>query len=403
MPDKRVVIVLTDAELESLYVDMESDRVERKRNAGDSSKIRQAICAFANDLPNHRLPGVIFIGQESDGTCANLTIDERLLESLGGWRGDGQLQPFPMMTVAAKTINGCSVAVIEVQPSDNPPMKFEGRAWIRVGPRRAVASPEEERRLVEKRRWKDLPFDAKGVHDAKLEDLDLRRFAVEILPAMVPPDVLAQNGRTQEQQLSALRLLRPEGMPTVTAILVLGKNPQAWFPGAYVQFLRIDGINLTDRILDRHELSGSLLDQIVRLDDLIAINIRQSVDIGGPTRLEKPDYPIEAIRQLVRNALVHRVYDGTNAPVRVTWYSDRIEIQSPGGPFGQVTPENFGRSGVTDYRNPTIASLMLDLGFVERFGVGIAIARRVLQENGNPQLEFEVNTQHVLAVVRALV
>lgn len=393
--------MLTDAELQALFVDKESDRAERKRNANDATKIRQAICAMANDLPDHRRPGVIFVGQENDGSCTNLTIDERLLETLGGWRGDGQFQPFPLMTVTAKTIQGCSVAVIEVQPSDNPPVKFEGRVWIRVGPRRAVASPEEERRLVEKRRWRDLPFDAQGVGDAKLSDLDLRRFATEFLPAVVPADVLAQNNRTQEQQLSALRLLRPEGMPTVAAVLALGLNPQAWFPGAYVQFLRLDGLSLTDQILDSHEVSGTLSDQIQRLDELIAINIRRPVKVGGPIRTEYPDYPIEALRQLVRNALVHRVYDGTNAPVRITWYSDRIEIQSPGGPYGQVTQDNFGKIGVADYRNPTIAGLMLSLGFMERFGVGIAIARKALRDNGNAELEFEVNAQHVLAIVKA--
>lgn len=380
---------------------MESDRVERKRNVSDPTKIRQAICALANDLPNHGVPGVIFVGQENDGSCAGLQVNERLLETLAGWRSDGQIQPFPVMTVTAKKLMGCLVAIVEVAPSDNPPVKFEGRTWIRVGPRRAIASPEEERRLAEKRRWKDLPFDAQGVPEAKVSDLNVRRFVSELLPSLVPPDVLAQNNRTEEQQLQVLRLLRPEGIPTVSGVLLIGSNPQTWLPGAYVQFLRLEGINLTDQIMDRHEVMGTLPDQITRLDDLVSINIRRSVKVGGPTRTETPDYPIEAVRQLLRNALIHRVYEGTNAPVRMTWYADRIEIQSPGGPFGQVTQENFGQSGVTDYRNPTLAGLMLSLGFIERFGVGIAIARKALEENGNPPLEFDVREQHVLAIIKA--
>ena len=137
--------MLSDAELAALYRDLETDRVERKRNANDSKVIRQAICALANDLADHRLPGVIFIGLENDGGCADLPIDDRLLLTLGGWRGDGQIQPLPVMSVTPKRIDGCDVAVIEVQPSDNPPVRFDGRVWIRVGPRRAVASAEEER------------------------------------------------------------------------------------------------------------------------------------------------------------------------------------------------------------------------------------------------------------------
>lgn len=72
---------------------------------------------------------------------------------------------------------------------------------------------------------------------------------------------------------------------------------------------------------------------------------------------------------------MHRDYETSNAPTRVTWYDDRIEIQNPGEPFGQVSVENFGQAGITDYRNPIVAEALKTRGFVQRFGVGIAIAR----------------------------
>jgi ATP-dependent DNA helicase RecG len=87
--------------------------------------------------------------------------------------------------------------------------------------------------------------------------------------------------------------------------------------------------------------------------------------------------------------------------VRLSWFSDRIEILSPGGPFGQVTTENFGRPGITDYRNPHLAEAMAVLGYVQRFGVGIQLARRDLERNGNPPPEFVVEPSHVLVIVRA--
>ncbi len=85
---------------------------------------------------------------------------------------------------------------------------------------------------------------------------------------------------------------------------------------------------------------------------------------------------------------MHRNYEGTTSPVRVTWYSDRVEILSPGGPFGAVTPATFGMPGITDYRNPTLAEALKSYGFVEKFGQGIEIARRSLAANGNPAPEF---------------
>jgi ATP-dependent DNA helicase RecG len=121
---------------------------------------------------------------------------------------------------------------------------------------------------------------------------------------------------------------------------------------------------------------------------------------SGPLEIARPDYPFIALQQLVRNAVLHRNYEGTYSPVRVYWFSDRIEIHSPGGPFGQVRIENFGQPGVTDYRNPHLAEAMRNLGYVQKFGVGIALARRELEKNGNPPLEFQIEPSHVLAVVR---
>jgi ATP-dependent DNA helicase RecG len=392
---------MTDAELLDLFRAQESDRVERKQSfANSADRIRQAICSHANDLPNHRQPGVVFIGQRDDLSCAHLPIDDELLRKLAGMRSDGTLLPFPSMTVRRVVLDGCTVAVIEVEPSDNPPVRCDGRVWIRVGPQRGIATADEERRLVEKRRWGSLPYDAHGVKGASLDDLDLRRFEMEYLPAAISAEALAQNHRSQDDQLRALRFVSVDGTPTVTALLSVGIEPRRWIPGAYVQFLRLDGTQLTDNILDHRELTGTLADQLRQIDEVVRANVRYAAAVGGPRREEAASYPEDAIRQLVRNALLHRTYDGSAAPVRLTWFSDRLEIQNPGGPYGQVTRATFGAPGVTDYRNPTIAEALKALGFIERFGVGIAIARQRLAANGNPAPEFTVEDAHVLVTLR---
>ena len=65
-----------------------------------------------------------------------------------------------------------------------------------------------------------------------------------------------------------------------------------------------------------------------------------------------------------------------------------------------MTTENFGHPGITDYRNRHIAEVMSNLGYVQRFGVGIALARREMQMNGNPPVDFVVNAGYVLAILR---
>jgi ATP-dependent DNA helicase RecG len=312
--------------------DLESDRVERKAALTDKDKVRQAICAFANDLPDHRQPGVIFIGvDDAAGKPTNLPITDELLRTLSDMRSDGNTLPFPMMTVQKRMLCGSDVAVIEVLPSYNPPVRFGGRVWVRVGPRRATATAEEERRLSEKRRAGDLPFDQQPAQGASLEDLDLGRFEREYLPFAVAADVLAENHRPLQQKLQSLRFLTKEGEPNNASVLVLGKDPRRWIPGAYVQFLRIDGTELTDPLVNQREISGTILDIIRQTEEVLTANVSVATDVtAGLTEERKPDYPIVALQQLLRNAVLHRTYETTNAPIRVYWFSDRIEIFNPG-------------------------------------------------------------------------
>jgi len=393
--------MLSDAELICLIDGGESDRVEFTAAVQDMDKLRQAICAFANDLPNHGKPGVLFVGLKDNGDCAELPIDDALLKQLGGLRSDGKIHPFPVMTVGKKELSGCQLAVIQVEPSENPPMKVDGRCWVRSGPRRAQATAEEEHLLTEKRRWGNLPFDMHGVTGATMEtDLDMRRFENEYLPAAVPPEVLKENRRPPGDQLQALRLVARDGTPTVTAILMLGTDPRYWFPGAYIQFVRYDGGEVTAPVLDQAELSGTLSDQLREMDILLKRHISNSLDTRGSRHIEKPDYPFAALRELVRNAAIHRNYENSNTPVRISWFREQLQISSPGSVYGNVTRQNFGNPDATSYRNPTIAEAMKNQGFMQRFGIGIATARAALEENGNPPPEFKVEDTFVFATIR---
>ena len=392
--------MVTNQELEHLLHDLESDRVERKASAGDRSKIRRTICAFANDLPDHGQPGVIFIGINDDGSCSNLRITDELLKTLSSMRSDGNILPPPTMVVQKHILDSCELAVIAVEPSDSPPVRYQGRAWIRVGPRLDIATGEDERRLAERRRAVDLPFDHRPVQNASLEDLDIDFFKKTYLPSAIPPDVLEQNQRPVEQQLASLRFLTKENIPNFGAILVLGKESLAWIPCAYVQFLRIEGRLLTDPIKNSKKLAGPLINVLDLLYELLKINISTTIDaVSSSQEIQRPDYPVMALLQLVRNAVMHRSYENTNAPIKVYWFSDRIEISNPGGLYGQVNSKNFGK-GATDYRNPLIAESMRVLGYVQRFGMGIPLAKHELEQNGNPPPEFQFEPGSFLVTVR---
>jgi ATP-dependent DNA helicase RecG len=237
------------------------------------------------------------------------------------------------------------------------------------------------------------------VNGATLEELDRLRFEQEYLPALVARDVLDANERSDTQKLAATKLILGEEapVPTVLGLLVIGRSPADWLPGAYTQFLRLAGNDLTAPVADEELIHGTVADQIRRLEEKLEAHNRRGVRFADTVTEElREAYPINALRQLVRNAYMHRSYEATNAPVRVYWFDDRIEIHNPGGPFGSVTLENFGQPGMTDYRNPNLAEALRALGYVQRFGAGIAIARKALGE----RLRFEVQPGFVAAIIR---
>jgi ATP-dependent DNA helicase RecG len=105
---------------------------------------------------------------------------------------------------------------------------------------------------------------------------------------------------------------------------------------------------------------------------------------------------------LVRNAVIHRSYEATASPVMLTWYADRVEITSPGGAYGAVTAETFGQPGLTDARNPGLASAAKMMGFVQRFGSGIPRARAALRANGNSPAKFQIEPNFVNVTIWAV-
>ena len=396
---------ISDEDLLKLLNDCESDRAERKRSfKGDiPKKARQAICAFANDLPNHNLPGILFIGVNDDGSPSNEQITDELLCALADIKTDGNILPLPAMTVEKRLLKGAEMAVVCVFPSDAPPVKYEGRIWIRTGPRRAIANAQEERVLIEKRRYKNLSFDIYPIPSAKISDLSQTIFEGEYLPRAFAEDVLEQNDRSYAERLASCRLIvSPEDTtPTLVGLLAVGKSPQDYLQGSFIQFLKIDGTELADPVVDEERFGGSLVEMLRRAEEKLQSHNRTEVDIrSSPTHQISKDYPQIALQQILYNAVLHRTYERTNAPVRVHWFKDRIEISSPGGPYGNVTEQNFGEPGITDYRNPNVADVLKIFGFIQAFGRGIASAKRAMKQNGNPEIEFQISPSMVLCVMR---
>lgn len=382
--------------------DLESDRVERTVATSDMDKFCIAACCFANDFPQHRRPGYLLVGVDNRGLAVGLKVTDKLLLTLGEVRANGNVQPLPAIQVYKITLRDGAgdVAVLEVVPSDLPPVRFKQQVWIRVGPRRQIASESEERILTERRVSHAKTFDARPCLGSSLTDLVPDLFLNTYRQQAVPPEIVAANHRELRSQLASLRFydLKNE-CPTNAGILLFAKDPRYWLSGAYVQFLRLAGTRLVpEEVVLEKTVQGDLLSVLRELDLLIDTQLASRPQQSTALQHNAvTDYPRFAVAELAMNAAMHRDYEATG-PIRFYWFADRIEIQNPGALYGEASPENFPRQNA--YRNPVIAEAMKNLGYVNRYGSGIERAQVALAANANPPAEFDFRTTFFLAILR---
>ena len=387
-------------ELERLLADIESDRVERTISLTATEKFCEAICSFANDMPKSGKSGYLFIGATPEGLASGAVIDDQLLQDLAALRSEGQIQPLPMMNVQKWALGGGEMAVVEVFPSDLPPVRYRGRTCIRVGPRRGIATLAEERILSERRIDHARTWDARVCGDATLEDFAQDLFTLTYRPNAISWEAVEADDRPLGLQLASLRFFDlKSNSPTNAGVLVFGKDPRYFFSGAYVQYVQYSGDSQADDVLQERRFGGDLLGVLRDLDRL-AREVAEGRPMSRPDHSDRLvfEYPPKAMHELLMNAVIHRNYEGSTAPILVSHYADRIEIQNPGGLYGELTPEQFPQG--TAYRNPVLAEAAKVLGFVNRFGRGIQLAQKELERNGSPPAEFEPQPNHFLATLR---
>lgn len=383
--------MLDETQLLALLADLESFRVERTVSTTDTAKFSQAICAFANDTHNSRLPGFLCIGaDDKSGKPSGLRVTDELLRNLSGLTADGNILPPPAITVYRHTLSSGAgdIAIVEVQPSDLPPVRYKGQAYIRRGPRKGIANDSEESLLIERRTAAARTFDAQPCIGSSLSDLSLDLFTTAYRPLAVDAEIIAENRRSIEHQLASLRFFDlNRNYPTYAGIILFAKDLLNWLPNAYVQYVRFDGTDMAAEVSSEKRFQGDLL-SIVR-DLRTFVSLITSTRPVRSTALEEvmvSDYPEVAVRELLINALLHRSYEAAS-PVRVLQFSNRLEIQNPGPLYGAARPANFPSQ--TSYRNPVLAEALRTLGAINRFGRGVERAQLTLAKNGSPPAEFE--------------
>ncbi|EEB75065.1 helix-turn-helix domain-containing protein [Thermococcus sp. AM4] len=345
----------------------ENERVEFKENI-DVKRILETVSAFAN---THG--GVIIIGvRDKDKKVMGVQLGKETLSKLANEIAQNT-EPEVIPRLRVERCGGKDVIVIEVDEHPVKPVMVKGRAYRRVGNSNRKLTPKEISELFEES--VGLSWDAYPV-DATLDDVDLDKVREFIRRANLPSD----------DEIEVLKKLRPirDGKVTRALILLFGRDPQWFFPQAKVRVGRFKG----SEILDSVDVEGNLFEQVEGAVSAIKKHMSRRYVIRGLVREEIWDYPLEAMREAVVNAVMHRDYRMPEE-VQIKILDERIIFWNPGGlPIG-LTEEDLYREHPSKPRNRLIAEVFHLAGYVEKWGSGTLRILRAFEKAKLPRPEFK--------------
>jgi len=262
-----------------------------------------------------------------------------------------------------------------------------GRAFKRVGAVTAQMDRAEYERLLLVRR--QLPFDGRELPEATLADLEGARLRWYLQRATqergIPADLAAPLAENLKQ-LGVAAERDGRLVLTTAALLLFGKQPQRFLPYTMVRIARFQGTTPLN-FIDRLDCFGTLPEMIDEAERFIKRNTRVAAKITGFERREITEYPYPAVREAIANAVAHRDYDRADVEVRVSVFSDRIEVQSPGRLPAPLTLDTLGEEYAL--RNRQIAELLFNIRYIERWNTGIMRMRRWMRGHGLPEPVFQ--------------
>jgi ATP-dependent DNA helicase RecG len=360
----------------ALHIPDQSEQTALKAEATTPAKLAEMLVAFANASG-----GRLYIGVDPrKGKNHGLADPEAALDrALKAALSTDPPLIIPMPKVMGP--EGNQVLVITVPPGLPHVYSYKGKYLVRDGLRNRPLDPRQLRILMMERGA--VSFESLVPDGGCLEDIDWDRVEAYLsglsgLPGASPEEVLLQRGCVAHSE-GQLR-------PTYAGLLLFGHDAQRWVPSSEILVVRYAGTTMDDTFI-REELSGSLPEQIRQAEAFIVSNMRRGVRLEGLERIEETEYPVEAVREALVNAVAHRDYQIRGDEIRVMFFADRVTFYSPGRLPGHVTLDNLVDERFS--RNEVIVQVLSDMGFIERLGYGVDRMIRLMAGAGLPAPQFQ--------------
>ena len=362
-------------ELYELIAGGEDTFVEFKRDVSQRSDFAGEMIAFANTQG-----GRILVGVDDDGTVVGIPDPKRTEEAVLNIARDNVI---PSLRVAIDRVDADEKTVLVVQSprrAGHPYENNSGQCYIRVGSTKRLATPQERARLLQAAGM--VHFDETPVPGTSIRDLDVAAFEAFLQRAL--NSGIEEAGLPLQSLLLNRRLMVPDFDDTprmsVAGLLMFGREPQTLMAHSRISAVRWAGEVAGETILDRQEIEGRLPQLIDKAESFLRRNTAQGAQIQGFKREDRPQYPPEALREAVVNAVAHRDYSREGPQIRIFVFDTCVEVHSPGGLPNSVTLDNM-KTGFSSPRNRLIVQLLFNLGYMSSFGTGIPRMLRLMKQH----------------------
>ncbi len=234
-------------------------------------------------------------------------------------------------------------------------------------------------------------FESQPASGARWSDLDAARLR-DYFRLHMPRAESVETGLTELAVASGFATVSAgQTLPTIAGMVLFGREPQRYNASWGITAIRIRGKELNrNHVVDRRELTGSadaLIEAALRFvtDHM---QVAYQFDPTSPRRTEIPEYALDAVRELVANAVAHRDYQPSEQ-IQLRIFDDRLEAQNPGGLLAGLTLEDVLRGGIARRRNEVISQVLHRWGYVERIGFGLVFIQQRTRELGAGAPRFE--------------
>jgi len=350
---------------------METQNIEYKPSWRD--EYLRVIVAFAN-----KDGGELIIGVDDNGNPIGVKKCKKLLEDIPN-KIRNKLGIIP--SVKIEKVGDKDIIHIFIKPS-SVSISHNGKYYIRSGSNNFELKGEELTNfLIEKsgKTWDEFVEEKAGFNDINLKTIDeFKKYAVDRIPSIVAE---------KDYQIILEKLnLQEDKKLKKAAILLFGKNPQRFYTAAYLKI----GKFLTETDIQSSDIvDGNLFEQITNaLEILRSKYLISKIKFEGIHRREILEYPYEALREAIINALIHRNYLGASS-IQIRVYSDRLVIMNEGKLPPEVPVEKLKTEHLSKPRNTLLADVFYKAGFIESWGRGTIKIMEKCQEQGLPEPDFE--------------